>query len=325
MFKKAESPDRLDAKDGAFMKSDIAPLLTVALPVFNAGTFLKLAVLSIINQTFCDWELLIIDDGSTDDSLNSISGLSDARIHILRDGLNKGLPARLNEAIDLASGKYFARMDQDDVSFPERFSRQIKYLQDEPQLDVVAVQSIGVSYENEIISLLPCPLDHEEICARPWQGFCFPHPTWLGRTEWFLKHRYSTYGTYCCEDDELMLRSYRNSRFGAIDEFLFAYRMRSIDNWARIIKARWAFFKNHCRHFANTRQLHFVMFTSGVFLALVARDLFRMVRQMLGLPRYNPVNVKPEILSLWLSVINDDQNNQLSQQKAAEAIEPEAG
>lgn len=284
-------------------KCDVAPLITVALPVFNAGIFLKASVRSIINQTFLDWELLIIDDGSTDDSLQSILSLNDVRIHILQDGRNKGLPARLNEAIHSARGKFFARMDQDDVSFPERFARQIKYLQDDPQLDVVAVQSIAVSDENIIIGLLPCPVDHVKICARPWQGFCFPHPTWMGRTEWFRKHRYSIYGTYCCEDQELLLRSYRDSRFGAVNEILFAYRMRSKDNWKRVLKARRTFFKKQCSYFATRRQFHFIVFAGAVFLALVARDLFRMIRQILDLPRYTPGNVKPEILSLWLSVI----------------------
>ena len=70
---------------------DSSPLITVAMPIFNAGHHLRLAVLSIVHQTFCNWELLIIDDGSTDNALQSLSDISDSRIQILRDGLNKGL------------------------------------------------------------------------------------------------------------------------------------------------------------------------------------------------------------------------------------------
>ena len=88
-----------------------APLVTVAMPIFNAGSYLRLAVLSIVRQTFADWELLIIDDGSTDNALQDIADIRDHRIRILRDGENKGLAARLNEAIDLACGSYFACMD----------------------------------------------------------------------------------------------------------------------------------------------------------------------------------------------------------------------
>ena len=95
---------------------DTAPLLSVGMPIFNAGKHLRLAVLSIIHQTFSSWELLIFDDGSTDNALESLSDLKDPRIRIFSDGLNKGLAVRLNEAIDMARGHYFARMDQDDVS-----------------------------------------------------------------------------------------------------------------------------------------------------------------------------------------------------------------
>lgn len=300
----------INTADCSLTRNDDKPLLTVALPVFNAGHFIEMAVQSIIDQTFSDWELLIVDDGSTDDSLQSIECLSDNRVRILQDGRNKGLPTRLNEAIDLAQGKFFARMDQDDVSFPERFARQIQYLQDNPQLDVVAVQAIAVSDENKIIGLLPCPLSHKEICARPWQGFCFPHPTWMGRIEWFRKHKYSTYDTYFCEDQELLLRTYCHSRFGAINDFLFAYRMRSKDNWKRVIKTRKTFFKKQYRHFMTSGQFHFIMFAGAVFIGLVTRDLFRMSRQILGLPRYNTASLKPEISSLWLNAINNYQRGQ---------------
>jgi glycosyltransferase involved in cell wall biosynthesis len=94
------------------------PLATVAMPVFNAGRFLRPAVLSIIRQTLTDWELLIIDDGSTDGAVDSIADIDEPRIIIVRDGENKGLAARLNEAADRARGKYFARMDQDGRFLP---------------------------------------------------------------------------------------------------------------------------------------------------------------------------------------------------------------
>src|SRR5450830_847145 len=97
------------------MQDNLLPLVTVAMPVYNAGKYLRLAVLSIVKQTFTDWEMLVIDDGSTDNAFDSIADIKDDRIRILRDGTNKGLAARLNEAIDLARGQYFARMDQDDV------------------------------------------------------------------------------------------------------------------------------------------------------------------------------------------------------------------
>lgn len=93
MHKPAEAP---------LQDPDHAPLVTIAMPIYNAGSDLRPAVLSILQQTFPDWELLIIDDGSSDGAAEGISDIRDSRIRVLRDGLNRGLAARLNEAIDLA-------------------------------------------------------------------------------------------------------------------------------------------------------------------------------------------------------------------------------
>src|SRR6266481_7466016 len=143
--------------------SDAPPLVTVAMPVYNAGRYLRLAVLSIVKQTFTDWELLIIDDGSTDNALQDIIDIDDVRIRILRDGVNKGLAARLNECIDLARGKYIARMDQDDVSYPERFECQIDALKNDPLLDMVAARALAISSDDQAIGLFSYIRTHKEI------------------------------------------------------------------------------------------------------------------------------------------------------------------
>lgn len=250
------------------------PLLTVAMPIFNAGHHLRLAVLSIINQSFKDWELLIFDDGSTDNSVQSLADIDDPRIHIFNDGLNKGLAARLNEAIDMARSQYFARMDQDDVSYPERFSKQLALLHSNSELDVVAASAITISDDNEMTGLLPCPVSHEAICARPWQGFCFAHPTWMGKTVWFRKFKYKIPGPYFCEDQELLLRSYRESKFGSTKESLFAYRIRDTKNLSRTLKTRWTFFQIQVHYFTQSRQFLYVIPSSIVYLILIIRDLW---------------------------------------------------
>lgn len=260
------------------LQSDVPLLVTVAMPVYNAGKHLRLAVLSIARQTFTDWELLIIDDGSTDNALQDIADIDDARIRILRDGVNKGLAARLNEAMDLARGRYFARMDQDDVSYPERFARQIEALQKNPQLDLVAVRAITIDENNAATGLFPYALSHDEICARPWRGFYFPHPTWLGRIEWFRKHRYTVPGPYFCEDQELLLRSYRESRLGTLDEILFAYRINSKANWQKIARTRRTVFAAQLRYFASLNLWHFVVLATAAFIAKMVSDWSKRIR-----------------------------------------------
>lgn len=251
------------------------PLVTVAMPVYNAGKYLRLAVLSIVRQTFTDWELLIIDDGSTDNALQDIADIDDARIRIFRDGGNRGLAARLNEAADMARGRYLARMDQDDVSYPGRFARQIAALQNNPELDLVATRAIVIDENDQATGLFPYAISHEEICARPWRGFYLTHPTWMGRIEWFRKHRYTVPGPYFCEDQELLLRSYRDSRLGTLDEILFAYRIRSKVNWQKLARTRLTVFIVQLRHFAELNLWHFVLLATAAFVAKLSSDLLK--------------------------------------------------
>jgi glycosyltransferase involved in cell wall biosynthesis len=285
--------------------SDNSPLITVAMPVYNAGKFLRLAVLSIIKQTFANWELLIIDDGSTDNALDSIADIQDGRIHIFRDGANKGLAARLNQAIDLAKGQYIARMDQDDVSYPERFERQVQVLENEHGLDLVAVRAITISGNNQMTGILPCAMSSEGISTKPWRGFYLPHPTWMGKIDWFRKYRYATPGPYFCEDQELLLRSYEKSKFLMITEPLFAYRMREKINYHKLIKTRLTLLEIQLRHFAFAWQIHFAFMAVMTFFGRMLLDLIRSA----SLSVYPIIKINDtKISSKWENVLNYVEN-----------------
>ena len=81
------------------------------------------AICSVLNQSYIDWELLLLDDGSTDESLNIAKSFTDGRIKIISDGMNRGLIYRLNESINMARGKFYARMDADDIMHPDRIKK----------------------------------------------------------------------------------------------------------------------------------------------------------------------------------------------------------
>ena len=280
-----------------------APLVTVAMPIFNAGSYLRLAVLSIVRQTFADWELLIIDDGSTDNALQDIADIRDHRIRILRDGENKGLAARLNEAIDLARGSYFARMDQDDVSYPDRFARQIEALERDPQLDLVAARAVTIAGDHRLTGILPASMQ-KEISTKPWRGFYLPHPTWMGRIEWFRKYRYAEPGPYFCEDQELLLRSHEESRFGIIDQPLLAYRIRENTPWRKLIKTRLTILPVQLRHFLPKGQL---FFTLMAILTFIGRLVLDVLRPFLGIT-YPIARIRgEEAFQKWRNVLNNIQ------------------
>lgn len=255
------------------------PLITVAMPVYNGGRYLQPALMSIVKQTFTDWEFLVIDDGSTDGSLEFIQDIKDARIRIIRDGLNKGLAARLNEAIDLARGRYFARMDQDDISYPERFARQVEALERDSSLDLVGARSVAISQDDQIIGFFPYALNHKELCAKPWRGFYMVHPTWMGRIEWFRHHRYAMPGPYLCEDQELLLRSFNTSRFGVVADIIFAYRVRSKVDWRKLMKVRWSVLRMQVHHFMRVKQAGYGLLAVLVCIGRVTMDAFSCILQ----------------------------------------------
>lgn len=259
--------------DSPGAENDHTPLLSIGMPIYNAGRYLRIAVLSIIDQTFADWELLIIDDGSTDNAILGISDLLEPRIKVLQDGENKGLAVRLNECIDMAKGQYFARMDQDDVSYPNRFIRQINSLKENLSLDLVSVRSITIDEENNALSLFPASFGHAKICERPWQGFYLAHPTWMGRIEWFRKHRYAEPGPYFCEDQELLLRSYQDSRFETLNEILFAYRTRKTVNFRKLARTRLTLLRIQCQYFYRKRLVKYWGFSILAYMARTILDL----------------------------------------------------
>lgn len=279
----------------------VKPMITVAMPVYNAGKHLRLAVLSIVKQTFTNWEMLIIDDGSTDNAFELISDIHDERIVILKDGSNKGLAARLNEAMDLARGEYFARMDQDDVSYPERFERQLQALQGDISLDLVAIRPVTINDDNVLTGGLACADANHKICAKPWRGIGLPHPTWMGKTTWFLNNRYAIPAPYFCEDQELLLRTYESSRFVIITEPLFAYRIRGSINWNKLKKTRVAVLKVQMKQFILKRQLFFCAMALLSFIGRIISDNFK---RLISLNYLIPK--KPDIMAAtkWDHVLN---------------------
>lgn len=255
----------------------LKPLITVAMPVFNAGKFLKPALLSIINQTYTNWQLIIVDDGSTDGCLDELPELNDARIKVIRDGQNKGIAPRLNEIIDLAHGEYLARMDSDDISHPQRFELQLKHLQSHGYLDLVATRAFIIDNESKITGELPFKESHDEICARPWLGFYMPHPSWMGKMNWFKKHRYAEPVSHLCEDQELLLRSFSTSKFSTINQYLLNYRVNNIVNIKKLFKTRVAFFKVQLQYFINNRNYFFLMLAVLVLLGRLVKDSMRKI------------------------------------------------
>ena len=128
------------------MKPD-KPKISVLMPVYNGDQFLDKSIKSVLNQTFNNFEYIIINDGSTDDSLKIIKSFEDSRIKIINFSTNMGITAALNNGLNVAKGYYIARQDQDDISHLERFMLQIEYLENN-DVDLVDTNFIFID-END--------------------------------------------------------------------------------------------------------------------------------------------------------------------------------
>ena len=203
------------------------PLVSIGMPIYNCQETIAASVNSILNQTYDNWELILIDDGSKDRTLTVVKSFNDSRIKVISDGVNKNLPNRLNEAISLSKGKYFARMDGDDVSYPERIAAQVDYLENHPEVDLLATNIVVIDRHNNAVGGFAPIESHEEICRRPWAGFPMTHPTWMGKLDWFRAHRYRPQAIRT-EDTDLMLRTFDTSRFARLPEVMLGYRVDSL-------------------------------------------------------------------------------------------------
>lgn len=199
------------------------PLVSILMPFHNAGEAFATALRSILNQSYENWELLLCDDGSTDASLRQAQSITDKRITVWSDGQRMGLAARLNECIHRARGEFMARMDADDVSYPERLRNQVEFLLAHPEIDLAGCQMLIFGDDGAPLGKRSLPLEHARICAQPQLGFGVAHPTWMARAEWFRKHRYDL-SAIRYEDAELLYRSHQTSRFANLPQILYGYR-----------------------------------------------------------------------------------------------------
>ncbi len=162
------------------------PLVSIVMPVYNTAPFLEEAVMSILNQTFTDFEFIIIDDGSTDGSLDLLKTFRDERIILISNGINRGLVFTLHRGLKAAQGRYIARMDADDVAVPDRLKLQVAYLQSHPTADLVASCVELIDEAGEPFGIWPD--DTEHVTPRSIRSFLptnnsLAHPTVLAKAE----------------------------------------------------------------------------------------------------------------------------------------------
>ncbi|SBV94381.1 conserved hypothetical protein [uncultured Dysgonomonas sp.] len=152
------------------------PTISVILPVYNAERYLYDSINSILNQTYADFELIVINDGSTDASKEIINKIDDSRLVYIENEKNLGLIETLNKGLYLAKGKYIARMDADDISMPNRFEVQVNFLERNNGYIICSANRIAFSEECDKKHISKLPIDDLAIRLHSIFSTPFTHP-----------------------------------------------------------------------------------------------------------------------------------------------------
>lgn len=199
--------------------------ISVILPVYNASKYLSEAIESILNQSFQNFELLIINDGSTDHSKDIINSFSDTRIKYIDNNGNKGLIYTLNRGIDESKGTYIARMDADDISLNNRFEIQFDYMEQHPQIGACGTYA---QYIGDRQGYWKYPIDDKDIRCRLMWGSSIIHPTAFIRTRILKTHHIKfSEGYIAAEDYKIWVDISRVAQLHNIPDVFLKYRTHS--------------------------------------------------------------------------------------------------
>jgi len=202
------------------------PKITVLMSVYNGEEYLKKAIESILNQTFVDFEFLIIDDGSTDETAKILKGYKnkDKRIKIVTNKKNIGLTKSLNKGLKLARGKYIARMDADDISNFQRLEKQKKYLDQHPKVLAVGSNTKVINENDKTISANRWQQSPESIYYTLTFYTCLFHSSLMLRKNSLIKSGGYNVKFPVSQDTELLYRLSRKGKIAFLEEILIKWR-----------------------------------------------------------------------------------------------------
>ena len=200
------------------------PKISIIMSVYNGEKYLREAIESILNQTFADFEFIIVNDGSTDSSLEIIQSYHDDRIRVINNEINIGLTKSLNKAIGEARGEYIARQDADDISLPNRFEEQLKYFEQYPEVVLLGTSAYRVDEHEKVLAKVILP---EKPDKNSLKGSQFYHGSLMVKKEVFNKvGRYNELLRYC-QDYELWLRIAKSYEVRNLTQLLYKFRFHS--------------------------------------------------------------------------------------------------
>ncbi|EHH7216228.1 glycosyltransferase [Escherichia coli] len=218
--------------DEAEFAESTHPVVSVILPVNKKNPFLDEAINSILSQTFSSFEIIIVANCCTDDFYNELKHKVNDKIKLIRTNIAY-LPYSLNKAIDLSNGEFIARMDSDDISHPDRFTKQVDFLKNNPYVDVVGTNAIFIDDKGREINKTKLPEENLDIVKNLPYKCCIVHPSVMFRKKVIASIGGYMFSNYS-EDYELWNRlSLAKIKFQNLPEYLFYYRLHEGQSTAK--------------------------------------------------------------------------------------------
>lgn len=278
--------------------------ITIGMSVYNAEEYLALAITSILEQSHTSWELILIDDGSTDSSLQIARKFQevDSRLRVISDGRNMKLAYRLNQIIDEARYDYIARMDADDLIHPDRLKIQIDFLRDNPDFDLVSSGVVSITENNKAYGYRHVDKLKTGFNKLSTSYPSIVHASILAKKSWYIRNKYDT--SYSrAQDYELWCRtsSKNDLNLAVLPDLLYYYREEGNLEINRLISNYNNGFSIYKKYNKKVGLKYFLRFRTKKYIAKKINSvglLQRLAR------RRNKQNLDNKVLDIHQSFVN---------------------
>lgn len=278
------------------MKNEKYPLVSILIPVYNAGNFIVEAIESIRNQTYQNWELICVNDFSTDntqDILNNYQKI-DSRIKVYKNTKRKGIGFSLNLGIQHANGKFIARMDADDVSLLDRISKQVEFLTRNKRVVACGGQVAMINDQGEIFAYKHFPTNSKTLYKMIMKLIPLQHPTIMVRSKILKNYRYDT-NLATAEDVDMIFYLLSKGEIGNLKDIIYKYRKHDNSNSYKNIKR--TFYTTFLARFDAIRKYGYRPSLKGVTISVLELIIVALLPSKMILGIFEAVRFYPPLVN----------------------------
>lgn len=278
------------------MKNEKYPLVSILIPVYNAGNFIVEAIESIRNQTYQNWELICVNDFSTDntqDILNNYQKI-DSRIKVYKNTKRKGIGFSLNLGLQYANGQLIARMDADDISLPDRISKQMEFLTKNRQAVACGGQVAMIDDKGEIFAYKHFPTDSAVLYEMIMKLIPIQHPTIMVRSKIFKDYKYNT-DLATAEDVDMIFYLLSKGKISNLEDIIYKYRKHNNSNSYKNIKR--TFYTTFLARFDAIRKYGYRPSLKGVTISVLELIIVALLPSKMILGIFEAVRFYPPLVN----------------------------